>query len=144
MRVMVIVKATKNSEAGVIPSEQLLSARRKYNDELVRAGVMLAGDGLQPSSRGERLVFAGGEKNVVDGPFAETKELMAGFWLWQVKNMDEAMEWARRCPDPMSGEAAVLEIRPVLEVADLAGTLTAELRDPERLLRTELDRPKKS
>jgi hypothetical protein len=142
MRVMVIVNATKNSEAGVMPSEQLLTAMGKYNEELVRAGVMLAGEGLHPSAKGKRLVFAAGTKNVIDGPFAETKELIAGFWLWQVKNMDEAIEWARRCPDPMPGEQAVLEIRPVYEADEFGEKLTPALRDQEQRLRSELDRPK--
>ena len=104
MRVMVIVKATKNSEAGVMPSEKLLAEMGKYNEELVKAGIMLAGDGLHPSSKGKRVRFAGGKKTVVDGPFAETKELVAGYWIWQVKSMDEAVEWVQRCPDPMPGE----------------------------------------
>jgi hypothetical protein len=118
MRVMVIVKATKNSEAGVMPEEKLLADMGKFNEELVKAGVMLAGEGLHPSSKGKRVVFAGGKKTVVDGPFAPTEELVAGFWLWQVKSMDEAVEWVRRCPDPMPGEQATLEIRPVFEAED--------------------------
>ena len=101
MRVMVMVKATKNSEAGVMPSEKLLAEMGKYNEELVKAGVMLAGEGLHPSSKGKRIDFSGGKKTILDGPFVETKELIAGFWLWQVKNIGEALEWARRCPDPM-------------------------------------------
>jgi hypothetical protein len=116
----VIVKATRNSEAGKMPSEKLLADMGKFNEELIKAGVMLAGEGLRPSSQGKRVVFAAGKKNVVDGPFAETKELVAGFWLWQVKSMDEALEWARRCPDPMPGEESVLEIRPVFEAEDFA------------------------
>lgn len=123
MRVMVIVKATKNSEAGILPGdprapasyETLFEDMGKFNDELVKAGVMLAGDGLQPSSRGKRVRFSGGTKTVVDGPFAETKELVAGYWIWQVKSIEEAVEWVRRCPDPMPGEESVIEIRPVLE-----------------------------
>ena len=103
MRVMVMVKATKNSEAGVMPGEKLLADMGRFNEELVKAGVMLAGEGLHPSSKGARVIFSGGKKTVVDGPFAETKELIAGFWLWQVRIMDEALEWARRCPDPMPG-----------------------------------------
>ena len=113
MRVMVMVKATKNSEAGTIPSEKLLTEMGKFNEELVKAGVMLAGDGLHPSSRGKRVRFSGGKKTVIDGPFAETKELVAGYWLWQVKSLEEALEWCRRCPDPMPGEESELEIRPV-------------------------------
>jgi hypothetical protein len=120
MRVMVIVKATKNSEAGVMPSEQLIADMGKFNEELVKAGVMLAGDGLHPSSKGKRVRFSGGKKTVIDGPFAETKELIAGFWIWQVKSMDEALEWVRRCPDPMPGEESELEIRPVYEAEDFA------------------------
>src|ERR671918_464548 len=112
MRVMVIVKATKNSEAGVMPSENLLAEMGEFNEELVKAGVMLAGEGLHPSSKGKRIIFSGGDKTVLDGPFAETKELVAGFWVWQVKSMDEALAWARRCPDPMPGEEGILEIRP--------------------------------
>lgn len=118
MRVMVMVKATKNSEAGVMPSQGLLAEMGRFNDELVKAGVMLAGDGLRPSSQGKRVRFSGGKKTVLDGPFAETKELVAGFWIWQVKSMDEALAWARRCPDPMPGEEAELEIRPVFEPED--------------------------
>jgi hypothetical protein len=120
MRVMVIVKATKNSESGAMPSEQLLADMGKYNEELVKAGVMLAGEGLHPSSKGKRVHFSGPERTVVDGPFSETKELVAGFWLWQVKSMDDAVEWVRRCPHPMPGERAEIEIRPVVEAADFA------------------------
>ncbi len=118
MRVMVMVRATRNSEAGVMPEEKLLADMGRFNEELVKAGVMLAGEGLHPSSRGARVIFSGGRKTVVDGPFAETKELIAGFWLWQVRSMDEALEWARRCPDPMPGEESVLELRPVFEPED--------------------------
>jgi hypothetical protein len=121
MRVMVIVKATKNSEAGMLPSDQLMADMGKYNEELIKAGVMLAGEGLKASSHGKRVRFAaGGRKSVIDGPFAETKELVAGFWIWQVKSMEEAVEWVRRCPDPMPGEEAELEIRPVAEAEDFA------------------------
>ena len=129
MRVMVIVKATKNSEAGVMPTEHDLAAMGKYNEELVKAGVMLAGEGLHPSARGKRIVFSRGKKSVVDGPFAETKELIAGFWLWQVKSMEEAIEWARRCPDPMPGEESQLEIRQVLSAEDFGEEFTPELRE---------------
>src|SRR5688572_30515419 len=115
MRVMVIVKATKNSEAGLMPSDKLLTDMGNYNEQLVKAGIMLAGEGLHPSSKGRRVVFSGGKKTVVDGPFAETKELVAGFWLWQVKTIEEAVEWVRRCPDPMPGEKSEIEIRPVFE-----------------------------
>jgi hypothetical protein len=144
MRVMVIVKATKNSEAGKMPGEGLLVAMGKFNEELVKAGVMLAGDGLHPSSKGKRVVFSSGNKTVVDGPFAETKELIAGFWLWQVKNMEEALEWARRCPDPMPGEEAILEIRPVLEADDFGSELTPELRAKEAELRAQVEQQRKS
>src|SRR5262245_47958781 len=144
MRVMVIVKATKNSEAGIMPSEKLLTEMGKYNEELVKAGVMLAGEGLHPSSKGKRVAFSGGKKSVIDGPFAETKELIAGFWLWQVKSMDEALEWVRRCPDPMPGEEGVLEIRPVFEAEDFGAELTPELRAQEERLRAEAERQRKS
>src|SRR5688572_24300842 len=115
MRVMVMVKATKNSEAGVMPSEKLLADMGKFNEELVKAGIMLAGDGLHPSSKGKRVRFSGGTKAVIDGPFSETKELVAGYWIWQVKSMEEALAWARRCPDPMPGEESELELRPLFE-----------------------------
>jgi hypothetical protein len=139
MRVMVIVKATKNSEAGAAPSEELLAAMGRYNEELVKAGVMLAGEGLHPSAKGKRVVFSGGKRAVVDGPFAETKELIAGFWLWEVKTMDEALQWARRCPDPMPGEDAVLELRPVFEADDFGAEFTPELREQEERLRAQID-----
>lgn len=124
MRVMVMVKATKNSEAGALPSAKLLTDMGKFNEELVKAGVMLAGDGLRPSSKGKRMRFSGGKKSVVDGPFTETKELVAGFWIWQVKSMDEALEWARRCPDPMPGEDSELELRPLYEAEDFAAPVS--------------------
>ena len=139
MRVMVIIKATKNSEAGVMPSEDLLAEMGKFNEELMKAGVMLAGDGLHPSSKGKRVRFAGGKKTVIDGPFAETKELIAGFWIWQVKSMDEALEWIRRCPDPMPGEESEIELRPVFEMADFGPELTPELRAQEERIRAELE-----
>ena len=138
MRVMVIVKATRNSEAGALPTEKLLADMGKFNEELVKAGVMLAGEGLRPSSQGKRVVFSGGKKTVVDGPFAETKELVAGFWLWQVKSMEEAVEWVRRCPDPMPGEESVIEIRPVFETEDFGKELTPELRAQEDRLRQKI------
>ncbi|XYH97352.1 YciI family protein [Sorangium sp. So ce1128] len=144
MRVMVIVKATENSEAGVMPSETLLAEMGKFNEELVKAGVMLAGEGLHPSSKGKRVVFSGGKKSVVDGPFAETKELVAGFWLWQVKSIEEAIEWVRRCPDPMPGEESVIEIRPVFEAEDFGKEFTPELRAQEERLRAEVERQHKS
>jgi hypothetical protein len=144
MRVMVIVKATKNSEAGVLPDERLLTEMGKYNEELVKAGIMLAGEGLHPSSKGKRVRFSGAKRTVVDGPFAETKELIAGFWLWQVKSMDEAIEWVRRCPDPMPGEEAEIEIRPVFEAEDFGEEYTPELRAQEDRLRAEMARQQKS
>lgn len=137
MKVMVIVRATKNSEAGVMPSEDLLTAMGNYNEELVKAGIILAGEGLHPSAKGKRVVFAGSTPTVVDGPFPETKELIAGFWLWQVRSMDEAVEWARRCPAPMPGEEGVLELRPVFEPDDFGPALTPELRAQEERLRAE-------
>ncbi len=143
MRVMVIVKATKNSEAGEMPSEALLAAMGKYNEELVKAGIMLDGDGLQPSSKGKRIKFSGGKRTVVDGPFAETKELIAGYWVWQVRSMEEAVEWARRCPDPMPGEDAELEIRPFFEAEDFGKEFTPELRAQEERLREEIERQRK-
>jgi hypothetical protein len=143
MRVMVIVKATKNSEAGSLPSEELLAEMGKFNEELVKAGVMLAGEGLHPSSKGKRVAFSGGKKTVTDGPFAETKELIAGFWLWQVRSMEEALEWVRRCPDPMPGEEAVIEIRPVFEADDFGEEFTPELRAQEERLRAEVERQRK-
>jgi len=140
MRVMVIVKATKNSEAGMMPSEKLLADMGAYNEQLVKAGVMLAGEGLHPSSKGKRVRFSGGKKTVIDGPFAETKELIAGYWLWQVKSMDEALEWLRRCPDPMPGEESEIEIRPVFEAEDFGKEFTPELRAQEDRLRAEIER----
>ena len=144
MRVMVIVKATKNSEAGVMPNEKLLAEMGKYNEELVKAGIMLGGDGLKPSSKGKRLVLSAGKKAIVDGPFVETKELIAGYWLWQVKDMDEALAWARRCPEPMPGEESILELRPVFEAEDFGAALTPELRVKEETLRAEIDRQRKA
>lgn len=138
MRVMVIVKATKNSEIGAAPDEKLLAEMGRFNEELVKAGVMLAGEGLQPSAKGKRVRFAGGSKSIVDGPFAETKELIAGFWIWQVRSMDEALEWARRCPDPMPGEESELELRPVMEMEDFGEEFTPELRAQEERLRAEV------
>ena len=140
MRVMVIVRATKNSEAGVMPSEKMLAEMGRFNEELVNAGVMLAGEGLHPSSRGKRILFAGGKRSVVDGPFADTREVIAGFWIWKVKSMDEAVEWGRRCPDPMPGEEAVLELRPVFEADDFGEELTPALRAQEERLRAEVER----
>jgi hypothetical protein len=139
MRVMVIVKSTKNSEAGVMPSEKLMADMGKYNEELVKAGVMLAGDGLKPSSEGKRVRFSGGKKTVIDGPFSETKELIAGYWIWQVKSMEEAVEWLKRCPEPMPGEDAELEIRPVFEAEDFGAEYTPELRARDERLRAEIE-----
>jgi hypothetical protein len=139
MKVMVLVKATKNSEAGSLPTEKLFSDMMAYNEQLVKAGILLAGDGLQPSSKGKRVRFGGDQKVVVDGPFAETKELVAGYWLWQVKSMDEAVEWVRRCPDPMPGEQSEIEIRPLYEVEDFGKALTPELRAQEQRLRMEVE-----
>ena len=138
MRVMVLVKATEKSEAGVLPSEELLAAMGKYNEELVRAGILLDGDGLRPSSAGKRVHFADGKVTVIDGPFAETKELVAGYWIWQVRSIDEAVEWARRCPHPMPGEEGVLEIRPLVEPEDFGEAFTPELRENEERLRAEV------
>ena len=144
MKVMVIVKATKNSEAGVMPSEQMLREMGNFNDELVKAGVMLAGDGLHPSNKGKRVKFSGGKKTVVDGPFAETKELIAGYWIWQVRSMEEALEWVRRCPDPMPGEEGELEIRPVFEAEDFGEAYTPELRAQEERQRAAIEARSKS
>lgn len=140
MRVMVIIKATKNSEAGVMPGEELLTAMGKFNEELVAAGVMLAGDGLHPSRKGKRVRFSGGQRAIIDGPFAETKELIAGYWIWKVKSMEEALEWMKRCPDPMPGEESEVELRPLFEMEDFGEELTPELREQEDRLRTELER----
>lgn len=141
MRVMVIVKANQKSEAGVMPSEKLLSDMGKFNEELVKAGIMLAGDGLHPSAKGKRIRFAGGKKTVIDGPFTETKEIIAGFWIWQVKSMEEAVEWAKRCPsDPNDPEESFLELRPVFETEDFGAEMTPELREQEARLRAELER----
>jgi len=136
MRFMVIVKADKNSEAGVMPDEKLLTAMGKFNEELVKAGVMLAGEGLQPSSKGARVRFSGDKRTVIDGPFAETKELIAGFWLWQVKSKEEAIEWVKRCPNPMPGESEV-EIRQVFEAEDFGEEFTPELRAQEDRIREQ-------
>jgi hypothetical protein len=139
MRFMVIVKATKDSEAGVMPSEELLTAMMKYNEELVKAGIMLAGDGLQPSSKGARVQFDGAKRAVVDGPFAETKELVAGYWIWQVRSLDEAIEWVKRCPNPMPGPSEI-EIRPLFEMEDFGDLVTPEVREQEERLRKETEK----
>ena len=140
MRVMVIVKATKNSEAGVLPSQEMLTQMGKFNEELVKAGVMLAGDGLHPSSRGKRVKLgAGTKRTVIDGPFSETKELVAGFWLWKVKSIEDAVKWLERCPDPMPGEECEIEIRPLFEMEDFAASdPSGELREKGEDLRTRL------
>ncbi|MGH9512735.1 MAG: YciI family protein [Terriglobales bacterium] len=137
MRVMVIVKANKDSEAGVMPSTELLTAMGKFNEELVKAGVLLAMDGLQPTSKGKRVRFAGKTRAVIDGPFTETKELIAGFWLWQVRSMEEAVEWVKRCPCPHENEGEI-EIRPVFEAENFGAQLTPELKDSEERLRAKL------
>jgi hypothetical protein len=141
MRVMVMVKATADTEAGKMPSEQLLSEMTSFNEELVKAGMMLAGEGLQPSSRGKRVRFAGTRRSVVDGPFAETKELIAGYWIWQVKSIEEAVEWVRRCPNP-TGDLGEIEIRPVFEAEDFGAELTPELREREARLRAQAEKLK--
>ena len=137
MRFMIIVKATKDSEAGIMPSHELLAAMGKYNEELVKAGIMLAGEGLQPSSKGARVKFSGEKRTVTDGPFAETKELIAGFWLWQVKSREEAIEWVKRCPNPMPGESEI-EIRQVFENEDFGADFTPEMREQEDMLRAQI------
>ena len=134
MRFMVIVKATKESEAGKMPDERMLSEMSKFNEELVKAGIMLAGEGLQPSSKGARVRFSGKNRTVIDGPFSETKELIAGFWLWQVKSKEEAIEWVKRCPNPMEGESEI-EIRQVYEAEDFGEAFTPELRERDERIR---------
>jgi hypothetical protein len=138
MRFMILVKADKNSEAGIMPSTELLTDMGKYNEELARAGVLLAGEGLHPSSKGARVKFAGSERTVIDGPFAETKELIAGFWLWQVKSKEEAIAWVKRCPMPHNAETEI-EIRQVFEAEDFGPALTPELREQEERLRAQAD-----
>ena len=143
MRFMVIVKATKSSEAGVLPSEELLAAMGKYNEELTKVGVMLAGEGLRPSSKGARVRFEGEKRTVIDGPFAETKELSAGFWLWKCGSLQEAIEWVKRCPNPMPEESEI-EIRQVFEAEDFGPALTPEIREQEDRLRAALEQRKGS
>ena len=138
MRFMVMVKATKDSEAGVLPDEKLLADMGKFNEELVKAGVMLAGEGLQPSSKGARVRFSGAKRTVIDGPFAETKELVAGFWLWQVNSKEEAIEWVKRCPNPFPGTESEIEIRQVFEAEDFGAEFTPELRKQEERLRAQV------
>jgi hypothetical protein len=137
MRVMVLVKADKNTEAGVMPSEKLLTEMTRYNEELTKAGVMLAGEGLRPSSNGARVKFSGANRTVIKGPFKETKDLVCGFWMLQVKSMEEAIEWVKRCPNPVEGETE-LEIRPVFEAEDFGAELTPELREAEQRMRDQI------
>jgi hypothetical protein len=134
---MVLIKADQKSEAGILPDQKLLAAMMKFNEELVSAGVMLAGEGLQPSSKGKRVRFSGAKRTVTDGPFTQTKELIAGFWLWQVKSMEEAVEWVKRCPPPMEGEVEI-EIRPIFEAEDFGAEFTPELREKEERLRAQI------
>ena len=141
MRFMVMVKATKDSEAGVMPDEAMLSAMGKFNEELVKAGIMEAGEGLHPSSKGARVRFSGRERTVVDGPFAETKELVAGFWLWKVKSKAEAIEWVKKCPNPMPGESEI-EIRQIFDAADFGEAFTPELKEQEDRLRAQIQAKK--
>ena len=138
MRFIVMVKATKDSEAGVMPSQKLLEDMGKFNEELVKAGIMLAGEGLKPSSQGVRVKFSGTKRSVIDGPFAETKELVAGFWIWQVKSLEEAIEWVKRCPNPMPGDSEI-EIRPIFEAEDFGENFTPEAREKEAKLREQLE-----
>src|SRR5712664_2592619 len=143
MRFMIMVRATKDSEAGVLPDEKILTEMGKFNEELVKAGVMLAGEGLQASSKGARVRFSGTKRTVIDGPFAETKELIAGFWLWQVKSKAEAIEWVKRCPNPFPGESEI-EIRQVFEAEDFGAEFTPELREQEERLRAQSEQRKKT
>ena len=138
MKFMVIVKADKKSEAGVMPDEKLLTEMGKYNEELMKAGIILAGEGLHPSSKGARVRFSGSKRTVIDGPFAETKELVAGFWLWEVKSKEEAIEWVKRCPNPMPGTESEIEIRQVFEAEDFGEAFTPELREQEERWRAEI------
>ena len=140
MRVMVIIKANKDSEAGVLPDEKLLTDMGNFNEELVKAGVMQAGEGLQPSSKGKRVKFSGAKRTVIDGPFPETKELIAGFWLWKVKSMDEAVEWVKRCPNPFPDNESEVEIRQIFEAEDFGAEYTPELREQEDRLRAQLEK----
>jgi hypothetical protein len=144
MKVMVIVKATKESEAGVMPDEKTITGMVKFQEELVKAGVMLGGEGLHPSSKGKRLHISGGKKTVIDGPFAEAKELVGGYWLWRVKSLDEAVEWARRCADYMPSGEWMLEIRPIFEAEDFGKEFTPDLRAQDQRLRAEIDRQRKA
>ena len=142
MRFMILVKAEKNSEAGVLPDKKLLTEMGKFNEELVKAGVMLAGEGLQPSSKGARVKFSGSKRTVIDGPFAETKELIAGYWLWQVKSNEEAVEWVKRCPNPFPGTESEIEIRQLFEAEDFGAEFTPELREQEERMRAQIGKKK--
>jgi len=137
MRFMILVKATKQSEAGILPDQKLLAEMGKFNEELARAGILLAGEGLQPSSKGARVRFSGDKRTVIDGPFAETKELIAGFWLWQVKSKEEAIEWVKRCPNPFPGIESEIEIRQLFEAGDFGDNCTPELKEQEERLRAQ-------
>jgi hypothetical protein len=141
---MILIKADKNSEAGMMPSEKLLAEMGTFNEELVKAGIMLAGEGLHPSSKGARVKFSGAKRMVTDGPFAETKELIAGFWIWKCRSMQEAIDWVKRCPNPMPGEEPEIEIRQVFEADDFGAEFTPELREQEGRLRAKIDRQTKS
>ena len=142
MRFMVMVKATKDSEDGMLPTQEMLEAMGKFNEELVKAGVMLAGEGLKPSSKGARVKFDGAKRTVMDGPFAETKELVAGFWLWQVKSLEEAIEWVKRCPNPMPGPSEI-EIRPIYDMEDFGEALTLEMREQAARQQAQMDKNRK-
>jgi hypothetical protein len=142
MRFMILVKATKDSEVGVMPDQTLLAEMGKFNEELVKAGVMLAGEGLHPSSKGARVTFSGTKRTVIDGPFAETKELIAGYWIWKVKSKDEAIEWVKRCPNPHAGESEI-EIRQVFESEDFGAEFLPEMREREERLRTQIEKQNK-
>jgi hypothetical protein len=139
MRVLVLIKANKDSEAGVMPSQQLLADMGKYNEELVKAGIMLDGEGLHPTAKGKRVRFSGAKRTVIDGPFAESKELIAGFWMWKVKSMDEAVEWIKRCPSP-TGDEGEIELRQVFEAEDFGAEFTPELREQEERLRAQIQK----
>src|SRR5438034_11190139 len=143
MRFMILIKADKNSEAGILPDQKLLAEMGNFNEELVKAGIMLAGEGLQPTSKGARVRFSGNKRTVIDGPFTESKELIAGFWLWEVKSLDEAIEWVKRCPNPHPGESEI-EIRQVFETADFGAEFTPELREQEERLRAQIEKQKAS
>ena len=142
MKVMVIVKADPNTEEGALPDTEMLTAMGNYNDELVKAGIMLAGEGLHPSSKGKKVLFSGDKRSVVDGPFSEAKELIAGFWIWQVRSMDEAVEWAKRCPNP-TGVESELELRPVFAAEDFGEAYTPELREQEERQRAQIEAQQK-